>query len=125
MTDISMKSYMQGVTPTREYTGEVPGGRLEVIITTQRHDLGNRRSTMRLWVKHGYLTKAMPETLHVDTYFYDDEGNCWGRFNPTAKEEGGRMVLDFDWMLPPSDENEARIVAEAFRRARLDARKAR
>lgn len=53
-----------------------------------------------------------------DVYATDSAG-CWGRYNPTTKlhESGKRLVLDFDWMLPATNENRDKILAEIIRRA--------
>lgn len=123
MASIEKTEYMQGITPTRKYVGEVPGGRLEVVVSTQSHDTHDRKSVMSLWHRHGYIAEKMPETLHCSTYYYDEEGRCWGRYNPQERTEGTHRVIDFAWVLAPSEENETRLVDEAFRLARLGIRK--
>lgn len=112
-----MKKTIDPITGKRTYTEHVNGGELVIEIRTHKADRKNKHDSMRLWVKNGHLPEFIPESLHVDTYFYDEDGRCWGYYNPTEKRGGAGRVLDFDWMLAATPENEQRIVAECLRMA--------
>ena len=112
-----MKKTIDPITGKRTYTEQVNGGVLVIEIRTSKADRRSKHDLMNLWVKNGHLPEFIPERLHVDTYFYDEDGRCWGYYNPTEKRGGAGRVLDFDWMLPATPENEQRIVAECLRMA--------
>lgn len=112
-----MKKTINTITGKRTYTEHVNGGELVIEVRTAKADHKSKSDLMSMWVKRGYLSVFIDEWLHVDTYFYDEDGRCWGYYNPTEKRGGAGRVLDFEWMLPATHENEARIVAECLRMA--------
>lgn len=112
-----MMKTIDSITGKRTYIEQVNDGELVIEIKTIKADRESKYDMMSRWVKNGYLPEFIPERLHVDTYFYDENGRCWGYYNPTEKRGGYGRVLDFDWMLPATPENEARIVAECLRMA--------
>lgn len=89
-----------------------------VDITACHSDNSYKNSLPNIWYRHGFISYVLPSYWSVDVYVYDERG-CWGRYNPTTKlhENGKRMVLDFDWMLPATNENRDKILAEIIRRA--------
>lgn len=99
-------------------------GKMEVEISKTTHDKHDKNDLMRLWIEHGYASKWLDTTINVNTYYTDDKGNCWGRYNPTCRlsESGTRMVIDFDWMLEATPENVRRILDECERMRREDIR---
>lgn len=109
------------------YTSE--DGRFTVIIkATDSGKKSDKNTLMSLWKKHGWVEEWLPTYLCVDTEYVDDEGMAWRRFDPTITmehyEEGtiehkvspnGRTVIDFDWILEATPENEAKLIAECER----------
>lgn len=104
------------------------------ICTCDSGDRSNKNSLMNLYVKNGWLSEWLPTYLSVSTYFYDDDG-CHGYYNPTEKLElfepgtpeyknhgGARYVINFDWKLEATPENEKRILEEVERRYKNDIR---
>ena len=92
------------------------GEQVDIWISNSFHDKNYKRDNMNLWVKAGYLPEFIEENLIVDTYVEAD-GICLTKYNPTIKPGGAGYVLDFDWMLPATEENINRILAEIERRA--------
>lgn len=66
-----------------------------------------KNSLPYLWYKEGWTEKEMNDYFCVHTYVTDTEGNCCGRYNVTTKlsEDGKRRVIDFDWIIEPTQEN--------------------
>lgn len=93
-------------------------------------DPNDKKTIPYLWFKHGYTDKVLDTHWSVQTYVYDPEGGCYGRYNPTAKVEtydvrtceyrqypNGRRVIDFDWVFEATEEAARRLFAEIERRA--------
>lgn len=112
-----MKKTVNPITGNRTYTEQVDGGELVIEVRTAKADRKSRADLMSMWVKRGHLPEFINEYLIVDTYFYDEDGRCYGRYNPTEKRGGAGRVIDFDWMLEATPENEALVVAECLRMA--------
>lgn len=95
------------------------GEQVLAVITSTEHDKDNKNGLMNIWVKHGCLKEFIPETLCVQVYATDAEGNCRGKYNPTEKpsEDGKGRQINFEWMLPATPENEAKILEEIKNRA--------
>ena len=92
-------------------------------------------SLMNQWVKRGFIEEWMSSYLSVNTYFYSDDGKCFGYYNPQINEEhydprtieyeafgGSRKVVDFRWKLGATPENEEAILNEIQRRYDNDER---
>lgn len=104
---------------TYNFAGTTPRGETVAVDFTAIHpDNSYKNSLPNLWHRHGFISYVLPSYWSVDVYVYDERG-CWGRYNPTTKlqESGKRLVLDFDWMLPATNENRDKILAEIIRRA--------
>lgn len=81
---------------------------------------------MPLWVKHGYVKEVFP-WWHISVYATDKDGYTWGRYNPqekpfVRKDDKGKIVesrntVVFDWVLPATEENRQKIIAEVSRLA--------
>lgn len=95
-------------------------GPLTVEVTECTHDRGRTGDLMELWVKHGWMPEFIERTLHVSTYFYEEEGGCLGLYNPQIKNGVARSVIDFRWILKATPENEAKLLAECERRMLAD-----
>lgn len=95
------------------------GERVVVDICSCEHDKKDKKGLMALWLKHGYLKKFLPTTLHVQTYVYDKDGYCRGLYNPTVKisNDQKRLVTNFDYMLEDTPENRAFLINEVKRLA--------
>lgn len=95
-------------------------GPLTVEITECTHERGRTGDLMGLWVKHGWMPEFIERTLHVSTYFHEEDGGCLGIYNPQIKDGVSRPVIDFRWMLEATPENEAKLLAECERRMLAD-----
>lgn len=95
-----------------------------VEITICEHDLTSKHDLMNVWHKAGYITEKLPTHISIDTYFTDDNGNCWGYYNPTIKlsDDGKRSVVDFEFLREYTPENAAELIAEAIRMYEMDIR---
>lgn len=70
-----------------------------------------------LWYKNGWTDKLILNFWSVNSYVYDKEGNCFGKYDFTkTSEDGRRRVIDFDWLLDATIENLEKMVAEMLRR---------
>ena len=87
--------------------------------STVSHDLKSRHDLMNIWKKSGAIEKKLPTHISVNTYYTDEAGNCWGRYNITVKESDDRkrLVIDFDYMREATPENGRELVAECIRLA--------
>lgn len=103
----------------RDYTATAPtaNGERLVVELIRCEDSGGRSSLPALWAKAGYTRERLSDYWAVSTYATEQDGSCWGRYNPTVK--AGTHRLDFDWVLPATEENAERILAEIARRAGL------
>lgn len=93
------------------------GERLVVEVVGVEDD-GGPYSMGRTWKRLGLVPRIYP-TRHVfHTFVYDEAGNCREAYNPTIKEseDGGRYVIDFDWMDEASEEHARLVFAEIRRR---------
>lgn len=85
---------------------------------------------MYMWVKNGRLPAVLPSYWAVSTYAYDNDGNCWGWYNPqeidykrtdkNGKVTERRPVICFDWVLEATEQNAKKILDEIERRADAD-----
>ena len=82
---------------------------------------GGKHALPVLWARNGWKASALPTWWSVDVYAWEDggAGTCWGRYNPTEREdpETGRRVLNWSYILEATEENKLAILAEIFRRA--------
>lgn len=93
------------------------GDRFTVEIATCEHDLSRSSDLMNVWKKHGYIAASLPSHLSVSTYYTDEDGQCWGRYNITVKpsDDGRRQVINFDYLREATPKNEMELVAECIR----------
>lgn len=122
MTANTVKKYMQYVTEIEERAEGRRrlyhiGDRFCVEVFTCQHDERNPHDLANIWKNNGYISAFLPTTFHVDTYYTDEAGNCWGKFNITVKpsEDGRRQVINFDYLKEATKENELELVAECVR----------
>lgn len=94
--------------------------RVVVEISRTECDPKDKSCLPNLWVKHGFMKTPIYNYLSAQTYVYTENG-CYGKYNPTIKlsENGHRHVIDFDWMLEATGENEEKILNEIYRLANL------
>ena len=106
-----------------EFNGRTPRGERVLCEISETHPYGKdgwgKHGLPTVWAKAGYTKEVLPNYLNVNVYVYDPDGSCWGKYNPQTCEtwHGKRWVIDFDWMLTVSKENEQRLLAEVVRRA--------
>ena len=76
-----------------EYEELTPKGERLVVEMLRFDNPGGKNSIPVLWRKHGYTSTVLDDWWSVNTYAYDNEGNCYGRYNPTVKREESRDRL--------------------------------
>ena len=91
------------------------GEKVEIWISNQPHDRHYKKDLMNQWVKAGYMPEFIAETLHVELFVTDENGNCYNRYNPQINYETWK--IDFSWILEATAENINKILAEIERRA--------
>lgn len=74
---------------------------------TRCENHGGHNSLPNIWHRHGYTESILPNYWTVETFCYDENGNCFGLYNPQHKlhESGGRYVINFDYMLEATEAN--------------------
>lgn len=105
-----------------EFSGKTPKGErvlCEISECYPGKEGWGSRSLPVVWHKAGHTKKVLPSYLSLHTYVYDEDGSCWCRYNPQDMEtwDGKRWVIDFNWLLPVSQENIDSLLAEVVRRA--------
>lgn len=86
-------------------------GRLRIVAHRCTSDPGPH-GLMKLWKKHGYITKELDTYICVDTYHDEDETHCVRKYDATFKRDAktGRNVINFDYLLEWTEENIIGIV---------------
>ena len=106
-----------------EFNGRTPRGERVIVEVSECHPSSakgwGKNDLPTLWAKKGWTDGVLPSYLCTHTYVYDKDGQCWGMYDPQdmLSWDGKRYVINFDWMLPVSDENRDRLLAEVVRRA--------
>lgn len=117
MNTENMNHWLKLVSGTEELTGTRTryyiGSRFIVEATRVKQDLSDKHSWMNLCKRRGYIDKALPSCIFLDTYFTDSQGNCWGWYNIQRKNHGAQ--IDFDYIREATPENELELVAECIR----------
>lgn len=121
MTQKTIEKYMQLVTKTENpadtRTLYHVGDNFIVEATRVTADLSRKNSLMNIWKESGYIHESLPSYIVISTYYTDGDGNCWGWYNVTEKlsEDKKRHVIDFDYLLEATEENERQLVTECIR----------
>lgn len=115
-----MNDYMALVTSTETRGSRTLyhiGNRFTVETVKVDADLKSKNSLMNLWKKAGMIKKTLPSYICISTFYTDECGRCWGRYNVTEKrsDDGRRMVINFDYLREATPENERELVAECIR----------
>lgn len=95
------------------------GERLVIELTRCTCDTSSKNAITRRWEAAGFIPRAYESYWSVETYCYDPEGNCWGRYNPqiTYNQEEKHACIDFRYLLDgATDENAAALVLEVLGR---------
>lgn len=106
--------------------------RIEVELMRCELDYDHKWATGYIWRKAGRIDGTLDCYWHVDTYVYNEKGECYGTYNPfemtlcgkperSSLAPGGyrvpvRPVIDFDWLLDATDESADVILDEIYRR---------
>lgn len=104
----------------RTYTMHVNGGTLQMVVKTIRCDMRRKTDLMRVWVKRGYIDAPIRERLDLECVYTHADGTQTGaiKLNPTIKiHEDGRVLINFEWMLSATEENEKKLIGEVIKRA--------
>lgn len=75
-------------------------------------NLKDKKDIHVIWHKHGKTKKLMKSHICLHTYVRDSEGNCFGLYNPTIRNDG---QINFRWVLEDTPENEKKIIDECIR----------
>lgn len=106
-----------------EFNGRTPRGERVIVEVSECYPFSakgwGKNDLHKLWAKKGCTDGVLPNYLSTHTYVYDPDGTCWMGYDPQILKswDGQRYVINFDWMLPVSDENRDRLLAEVVRRA--------
>lgn len=68
-----------------------------------------------LWKKHGHIDRILESYWCVSTYVTEDNGNCYGRYNPQIRKDVHK--LNFEWVIEATEENRIKLLEEFERRA--------
>lgn len=92
------------------------GDNFIIEVTKCEHDLTRSHDLMNVWKKSGYIQKPLKTHIYIDTYYTDKNGQCFGWYNPTCKlySNGGRMVIDFDYVKEYNAENVQYLLAKCI-----------
>lgn len=71
-------------------------------------DNSSNSSLPVLWKKHGYTKELLNSYISVDVYATDENGVCWGKYNPQILKETNK--INFDYMLEVSKPNRVKIL---------------
>ena len=93
------------------------GDNFVIEVTLTQHDRKNKNDLANLWVKHGYLDRFLPTTVHIDTYYTDSEGRCSMKYNIQHTRDG---KIDLRYMLEATRENIDYLLSECIRLYEMD-----
>ena len=125
MKNATITKYMSKVTDIEEigrHRVYHVGTSFTIEATTCEHDLKSRYDLMNQWKKAGFIVQKLPTHISITSYYTDENGQCWGRYNIMHKksEDGKRSVVNFDYLREATPENERELVAECIRLAVKD-----
>lgn len=71
-----------------------------------------------IWHKKGWTSELLENWWGLDTYVYDSDGSCFRDYDPTIKksDDGKRLVVNFNWTLPATEENFEKLLSAVKRR---------
>ena len=108
-----MKYAIKKLAETRElYTFEDKNYKGEKI---QVEFIKSSGSLAQIWFEKGYTSKLLNTYWSVDVFATEENGHCWGKYNPTIKK--GEHKLNFKWVLEATEENKQKILNEIIKRA--------
>ena len=112
LNQITPKETLPGTNRTRFYIGD----NFMIEVSKCEHDLRKSHDLMNVWKRAGYIQKTLKTHIHVDTYFTDENGSCYGWYNPTCKltQDCKRMVIDFDYIKEYNAENIQYLLAKCI-----------
>lgn len=92
-------------------------GWFQVELSTINHDKHDPSDPMHDWFASGYVSRFMNTSIAIRTCFIDYEGNAYAWFNPLEKpSRSGRNIIDFEWLLESTPQNEKILLRECERR---------
>ena len=103
---------------TRIYEGvNRKGERVSVWATRIVVDFKNKKSIASAWLKAGFITEKIPSYWNIENFVTLPNRDCCNRYNPQIKFEDGRHKINFDYILPATEENLAIILDNILARA--------
>lgn len=103
---------------TRIYEGvNRKGERVSVWATRINVDYKGRASIAKAWLRAGFITEKIPSYWSIENFITLPNGDCYNRYNPQIRFEDGRHKINFDYILPATEENLAIILDEIITRA--------
>ena len=119
-TDVYRFTAASKYVPTRHRARLTPNskGETAVVEICECFTDGAAGSLPFLWHKYGYTSAVVKDYLTAECYVYDTKGKCYADYNPTVKlsDDGRRMVINFEWLLPVCEQNKQAIMREIARR---------
>lgn len=71
-------------------------------------------SLPRLWKKNGYTSCIMESWWSISTFIYDENGNCYSKYNPQHCYD--KRALNFDYVLEVTRDNAITLLKECEKR---------
>ena len=71
-------------------------------ISTTIHNKKRKNDLAVLWKKAGYVSKFLPTTITVRTYYTDTNGECREKYNIQLAKD---FKINFDYMLEATESN--------------------
>ncbi len=93
-------------------------GQSLVVELSACYDTGGDKSNAAVWYKNGYTKTRLKHWLDIDCQVTTSDGVCILDYNPQTKHTADlrRLVIDFDWVLPRTEENAEKLLKEVVRR---------
>lgn len=115
MMERTINQYMERVTATENCGNKrlyYIGDRFLVIVSTYAPD----PKIMGCFKRHGYIKEIPSMAFAVHTYYTDESGKCWERYNITLNpsDDGKHQVINPYFLREATPENERELVAECI-----------
>lgn len=86
------------------------GERIEIEFTKIENN--HKEHLINLWYKEGFIKEKLENYWNVEVYVYDEEGNCYGKYNPQTHG----TKINFEWIIEATKENKELILREILKR---------
>ena len=76
---------------------------------------GSKSNLINTWYNKGWIKKPLKDYWSIEVYATDNEGLCWGRYNPQILPGGTK--INFDYIMEATDKNKEYLLREIEKRA--------